>query len=118
MLALEAVVVLEAVVDAFQRSGLAAVEDTCPEGMHVELAEVKAAALDNCPERMHAAEVEEAAVDNCLGRIQGLKSTEKTNMGNSEAAEPVRREAGMALEALLALEAVLVLEAMVALVAL
>ena len=49
VLALKAVVVLEAVVDAFQRLGSAAVEDTCPEGMHVE-----AAAVDNCPERMHA----------------------------------------------------------------
>ena len=35
-----------------------------------------------------------------------LKSTERTNMGNSEAAESVRSEAGMALEAVLALEAV------------
>ena len=38
-----------------------------------------------------------------------LKSTERTNMGNWEAAEPVRSEAGMALEAVLALEAVVAL---------
>ena len=34
----------------------AAVEDTCPEGMHVEVAGVKA--VDNCPERMGAADAE------------------------------------------------------------
>ena len=39
-----------------------------------------------------------------------LKSTERTNAGNSEATGPVRSEAGMALEALLALRAVLALE--------
>ena len=55
-MALEAVLALEAVVDAFQTLGSAAVEDTCPEGMHVEVAEVKAAAVDNCPERMDAAD--------------------------------------------------------------
>ena len=44
-----------------------------------------------------------------------LKSTERTNMGNSEAAEPVRSEAGMALEAVLALEVVVALEAVVTL---
>ena len=36
-------------------------------------------------------------------------------MGNSEAAEPVRSEAGMALEVVLALEAVVALEVMDAL---
>ena len=41
-----------------------------------------------------------------------LKSTERTDMGNLEAAEPVRSEAGMALEALLALEAVVALVAL------
>ena len=46
----------------FQRLGSAAVEDTCPEGMHVEEAEVEeAAAVDNCPERMHAADAESPA---------------------------------------------------------
>ena len=40
-----------------------------------------------------------------------LKSTKRTNMGNSEAAEPVRSEAGMALEAVLALEAGVALDA-------
>ena len=39
-----------------------------------------------------------------------LKSTERTNSGNLEAAEPFRSKAGMALEAVLALEAVVVLE--------
>ena len=39
-----------------------------------------------------------------------LKSTERTNMGNLEAAEPVQSEAGMALEAVLVLEAVVALE--------
>ena len=39
-----------------------------------------------------------------------LKSTERTNMGNSKAAEPIRSEAGMALEAVLALESVVALE--------
>ena len=41
-----------------------------------------------------------------------LKSTERTNMGNSEAAVPVRSEAGMALEAVLALEAMVALVAL------
>ena len=41
-----------------------------------------------------------------------LKSTERTNMGNSEAVEPVRSKAGMALEAVLALEAVVALDAL------
>ena len=35
-----------------------------------------------------------------------LKSTERTNAGNSEATGPIRSEVGMALEAVLALEAV------------
>ena len=57
-MALEAVLALEAVVDAFQRLGsLETVEDTWPR----------------------------------------LKSTERTNMGNSEATEPVGSEVGVAL---------------------
>ena len=64
------------------------------------------AALDNCPKRMHAADAE-TVEDTC----PRLKSTERTNAGNSEAAEPIWSEAGMALEAVLALKAVLALEA-------
>ena len=63
---LEAVVVLKAVVDAFQRLGSAAVEDTCPEA--------KAAAVDICPERVDAAEGPrppriETVVDICPERV-------------------------------------------------
>ena len=54
----------------------------------------------------------ETEVEDTLPR---LKSTERTNMGNSEAVVPVQSEAGMALEAVLALETVVALEAVVAL---
>ena len=60
-------------------------------------------AVDTCPERMGAADTEvrmQAAVDNCPERV---------NVVDAEAAEPVRSEAGMALEGVLALEAVLAL---------
>ena len=43
----------------------------------------------------------EKAEDTC----PRLKSTERTNTGNLEAAEPIRSEAGMALEAVLAMVA-------------
>ena len=49
--------------------------------------ETDEAAVDNCSERMHA--------DTC----PRLKSTERRNAGNLEAAESIRSEAGMALEA-------------------
>ena len=38
-----------------------------------------------------------------------LKSTERTNVGDLEAGEPIRSEAGMAMGAVLALEAVVAL---------
>ena len=42
-----------------------------------------------------------------------MRSAERTNAGNLEAAEPFRSKAGTALEAVLALEAVVVLGAVV-----
>ena len=90
---------------------------------------VESAVVDTCPERMEAgvaleAVVDagmalEAVVDACFFALETvedtcpmLKSTERTDMGNLEAAEPVQSEAGMAFEAVLALEAVVALEAL------
>ena len=62
--------------------------------------------MDNCPETAVEAAARMQAADAEALRPRGLKSTERTNVGNSEAAETIRSEAVLALKAVVVLKAV------------
>ena len=73
--------------------------------------ETEEAAVDNCPERVDAADARPSQIETAMEFWSGMgvetavgNCPERVNVVDAEAAESIRSEAGMALEAVVALE--------------